>query len=100
MKVTSVSILPAKPNDNPTVRAYASVVFDNVFSVKNIKIIKGREKDFVAMPSEKRNDRYYDICHPIDMVFRSEMESAVMKVYKQYKEIQDVGNEKDQRSVE
>ena len=52
MEITETKIsLVEKPNSR--LRAYASVTFDNVFVVRDIRIIEGNKGLFVAMPSRK-----------------------------------------------
>jgi stage V sporulation protein G len=69
--------------DDPRLKAYVSVTFDDVFVVKSLKIIEGREgRLFLAMPSRKRPDgRYQDIFHPIHQDFRNRLEEAVLSEY-------------------
>ncbi len=52
MEITETRIsLVGKPNSR--LRAYASVTFDDVFVVTDIRIIEGKNGLFVAMPSKK-----------------------------------------------
>jgi len=52
MQITETRIsLVNKPNSR--LRAYASVTFDDVFVVRDIRIIEGKKGLFVAMPSKK-----------------------------------------------
>lgn len=68
--------------DEGNLKAFCSVVFDDVFIVHSIKVIQGREGLFVAMPSrEVGNGEYRDIAHPIDNAFRLELEKAVLDRY-------------------
>lgn len=54
MEVTEVRILlKNRDKTNRRLKAYATVTFDDVFVVRNIKIIEGKEGLFVAMPSRK-----------------------------------------------
>ncbi|MCM8765534.1 MAG: septation protein SpoVG family protein [Candidatus Omnitrophica bacterium] len=54
MEITEVRILlKNKDKTNRRLKAYATVTFDDVFVVRNIKVIEGREGLFVAMPSRK-----------------------------------------------
>ena len=64
-------------------RALVTVVFDDCFVVRNIKVIEGRDqKLFVAMPSRKMPDgRYGDIAHPITRTFRRVMETTILGAY-------------------
>jgi DNA-binding cell septation regulator SpoVG len=39
---------------------------------------------FVAMPNEKINDKYKDICHPISNEARQKIIDVVMEAYEQF----------------
>jgi stage V sporulation protein G len=52
MEITEVRIFP-KEGANNKLRAYATITIDNVFVVRNIKIIEGKAGLFIAMPSRK-----------------------------------------------
>ena len=47
-------------------RAVASITFDDMFVVHDIKIIEGQSGLFIAMPSKKMpNGEYKDVAHPL-----------------------------------
>jgi len=52
MEITEVRI-SQKEGVNNKLRAYATITIDNVFVVRNIKIIEGKSGLFIAMPSRK-----------------------------------------------
>jgi len=52
MEITETRISSVE-NPSSRLRAYASVTFDNVFVVRDIRIIEGKKGLFVAMPSRK-----------------------------------------------
>ena len=52
MEITEVRIV-LKDSPDKKLKAYATVTFDNVFVVRNIKIIEGSAGLFIAMPSRK-----------------------------------------------
>jgi stage V sporulation protein G len=52
MEITEVRIF-AKEGANNKLKAYATITIDNVFVVRNIKIIEGKTGLFIAMPSRK-----------------------------------------------
>ncbi|MBZ4673810.1 MAG: uncharacterized protein JG773_781 [Spirochaeta sp.] len=63
-------------------KAYVTVTFDNQFVVHNIKIIEGREGDFIAMPSRQlANGEFKDVAHPISSDFRDHLQQVVMNAY-------------------
>ena len=52
MEITEIRIFPKEGQDKK-LKAYATVTFDNVFVVRNIKVIQGGSGLFIAMPSRK-----------------------------------------------
>ena len=54
MEITDVKIYPVSEKK---VKAYASVVFDECFIIRDLKVIDGDSKLFVAMPRQKDERR-------------------------------------------
>lgn len=80
MDITKVEIRPMRDEGN--LKAFCSVVFDDVFIVHSVKIIQGKESLFVAMPSrEVKNGEFRDTAHPIDNDFRLRMETTILAKY-------------------
>ncbi len=80
MKITEVKVVPAK--DDEHLKAYASVVFDDSFIVRDLKVIEGRNGLFVSMPSRKRKDgSFRDIVHPLNSETRSTLEKRIIEEY-------------------
>lgn len=52
MEITEIRIFPKEGQDKK-LKAYVTVTFDNVFVVRNIKVIQGSDALFIAMPSRK-----------------------------------------------
>jgi stage V sporulation protein G len=75
--------------DDKRLRALVTIVFDNCFVVRNIKVIEGRdERMFVAMPSRRQADgTYVDIAHPITREFRQIMETRILDAYLDEREL-------------
>lgn len=79
MEITDVKIFPV---NEKRVKAYASIVFDDCFIVRDLKIIHGDSKLFVAMPSKKMKDgSYRDTVHPLNNATRQKIESNVLEAY-------------------
>ena len=79
MQITGVEIWPV---DEAKVKAYAAIVMDGCFVIKDLKIIDTKDKIFVAMPSKRRRDgTFRDTAHPLDMATRQMLESAVLAAY-------------------
>ena len=80
MRITKVEIRPMRNEGN--LKAFCSVVFDDVFIVHSVKIIQGKESLFVAMPSrEVKNGEFRDTAHPIDNDFRLLLEDTILAKY-------------------
>jgi stage V sporulation protein G len=63
-------------------KAFVSITFDNAFVVRGLKVIRGNEGLFVAMPSRRRKDgEFRDIAHPINNETRRMIEDAVLEEY-------------------
>ncbi len=52
MDITEVRVFVRNEEDKK-LKAYAAVTFDNVFVVRNIKVIEGSNGLFIAMPSRR-----------------------------------------------
>ena len=81
MQITDVKIRKIFDDADP-MKAIVSVTFDGQLAVHDIKVIYAKEKYFIVMPSRKNPDgSFRDIVHPINSVFRSELEAAVIEAY-------------------
>ncbi|HBE44931.1 MAG TPA: septation protein SpoVG [Deltaproteobacteria bacterium] len=79
MNITDVKIFSV---NEKKVKAYASIVFDDCFIVRDLKVIHGENKLFVAMPSKKMRDgSYRDMVHPLNNETRQKIESSVLEAY-------------------
>ncbi len=82
MEITEVKVFPVKDNDK--LKAYASIVFDDCFVVRDLRIISGTTGLFVAMPSRKRKDgTFRDTAHPLNMETRDKIEKTILEMYEQ-----------------
>ena len=81
MKITSVKVKKIEEK-NSRLAGVATAVIDKVFIVEDIKIIKGDERLFLAMPSQKMPDgSYKDIAHPLNADCRKLFEDAILTEY-------------------
>jgi len=78
MQITA-KITKVFPEGN--MRAAANVELDGRFVIHGVKLIVLADKTFISMPSRKYNDRFYDICHPLDSETRALMQEAVIAAY-------------------
>lgn len=82
MTITEVKVFPAK--DDGRLKAYATIVFENAFIIRDLKIIDGAKGLFVSMPSRRRKDgTFRDIVHPLNSDTRRLIEESVIKQYNQ-----------------
>ncbi len=81
MKVTKILVAPI---DRPRMKASVSIVFDDVFKVRNIKIMPRKDGKglFVSFP-ETRNNRgdYLSIAYPLTKAYREELENQILYEY-------------------
>jgi stage V sporulation protein G len=79
MEITEVNI---NLRDEDKLKAFVNITFDDVFVVRGLKVIQGRQGLFVCMPSRRMNDgTYKDIAHPIDNAFREHIEKLILDKY-------------------
>ncbi len=69
--------------DEGKMKAVASVTFDGEFVVHDIKIVKGLNGLFVAMPSKKIGDKYKDVAHPLLPETREKIANAIFRKYEE-----------------
>lgn len=90
----SVAVTPFG-REGSNILGLARIYFDDSFVVSNICILKGKEKEFVVMPSYKVKQsgkdgkpQYQDVCFPVTKEFREKLYTAILESYKQEKEIE------------
>jgi len=80
MNITEVNI---NLRDEEKLKAFVNITFDDVFVVRGLKVIEGKNGLFVCMPSRKLEDgTYKDIAHPISNEFRQQLETQVIEEYR------------------
>lgn len=80
MEITEVKVYPAK--ESGRLKAYATIVFENCFIVRDLKIIEGDRGFFVSMPSRRRKDgTFRDIVHPLNADTRKQIEDRIIAEY-------------------
>src|SRR3990170_252788 len=80
MEVTEVRVFPVTNEER--LKAYATITIDNVFLIRDLRVINGNNGLFVAMPSRKMKDgTFKDIAHPLNSDTRQKIESKVLAEY-------------------
>lgn len=79
MKITEVRIRRTK---KASVKAHASICFDDCFLVYDIRVIKGHTGLFISFPNwTKSEGAQRDIAFPVDAETRNMIEQAVLAEY-------------------
>ena len=86
MQITSVNVKKIDKEES-RMKGIASVLIDDCFAVRDIRIIEGNEGLFIAMPSRKNAEgEYNDIAHPINSETRKMFEDAIFEAYNKEEE--------------
>jgi len=79
MDVTEVRVHPVEKDK---VKAYVSITFDDVFVVRDLRIVQGDKGLFVTMPRRRLPDgTFRDTAHPLSKELRRLIEEKVLKEY-------------------
>ena len=79
MEVTDIRV---HLRNEDRLKAFATVIFDGVFVVHNMKVVESNNGLILCMPSRKIKDgTYKDIAHPITAEFRGKLEKIVLDAY-------------------
>ncbi len=79
MQLTEIKVFPV---NEEKLKAYVTIIIDNCFVVRDLKVISGNTGLFVAMPSKKRKDgQFKDIAHPLNNETRDNMEKQILEAY-------------------
>ncbi len=80
MDITDIRIV--KVDDQPFLKAYVSLTFDNELVVHNIRLVEVDGKIVLSMPNKKLRDGVYkDYVHPINNEFRDRITDEVISRY-------------------
>ena len=68
--------------DSP-VKARVNIVLDDMFIIKGVKIIDGKQGMFIAMPDyyNRTHGVFRDVCHPMNNDCRIAMQEAALAAY-------------------
>ncbi|MBQ0102230.1 MAG: septation regulator SpoVG [Firmicutes bacterium] len=99
MQITDIKIRKVF-DDETTLKAVASVTFDNCFVVHDIKVIKANDKVFIVMPTRRNGEgKFKDVAHPINPEFRAYIEEKVLACYELELELQKATAEAEARII-
>jgi len=81
MQITSVNVKKYDKEESK-MKGIASVLIDDCFAVRDIRIIEDEEGLFLAFPSRlKKDGKYQDLAHPINKETRKIFEDAIFEEY-------------------
>lgn len=81
--VTEVRLKLIDNENNPKMKAVASITLNDSFVVSELRVIEGKNGVFVAMPNHRGKDgTYKDTVHPVTDEARREIVDAVIEKYK------------------
>jgi stage V sporulation protein G len=81
MRITEIKVLPVDGDEK--LKAYVTIKLDDCFVVRDMKVIKGTNGYFIAMPAKKMKDgTYRDLVHPLDKSTRQMLEDMVLDEFK------------------
>ena len=82
MEITGVKI--KKTENGGSLMAIAEITLDDELTIRDIRLIDGKNGWFVAMPNRKGSDgKYYDIVVPNDRATQDLISDTIMKAYTQ-----------------
>ena len=81
MQITSVNVKKIEKEES-RMKGIASVLIDDCFAIRDIRIIEGDNGLFIAMPSRQTSTGgYRDIAHPINSETRQVFEKEIIEAY-------------------
>lgn len=88
IKVSSITLMDRE--DSKT-RAMATLVVNDEFAIHGIKVVEGKNGDFVQMPQKRDiNGQYNDIVFPVTAELREQINNAVLERYRNPISIEDL----------
>lgn len=89
MDITEIKVYPVNEDK---LKAYVTVTFDNCFVVRDLKIIQGNNRLFVAMPSRRMKDgSFRDVVHPSNSDMRDLLERTIFEKYNEILKTPELG---------
>ena len=82
MNITNVRVQLV--NGDNKLKAFVTVILNEDFALRELKIIQGEERLFVAMPAKRMKDgSFKDLVHPLNNKTRQYLEETVLEAYNQ-----------------
>lgn len=83
LAVTQVLVFPFKDSPLATVKAMATVVLNDQFMVRGLRVMNGCNGLFVSYPVDPffKGDDFRTVCNPITRQLREHIENCVLEKY-------------------
>jgi stage V sporulation protein G len=77
-----VNITSTSNRHDSNVRANATVILNDCFAIKGVRVMMGSGGLFAAMPARRgQDDVYREMCHPITKEFAEQLNASVLSEY-------------------
>ena len=83
LKVSATATLPEAGNHSKNLLAHVAVVIGDCFAINDVRVMKGKNGPFMALPSKKnaKTGEYNHTCFPATKQMWQDMNTAVMGAY-------------------
>lgn len=82
MKITDIRIYRLKDNSNTL--ALVSITIEEKLVIRNIRVLEGRKRPFVKMPTVEYESGSADVVFPINIDFREKLQKEIIKEYQNH----------------
>lgn len=63
-------------------KAKANLLLDDSFLIRDIRIVEGKSGLFISFPARRVDDRFLDVCFPLNAELREEIKTAILDEYR------------------
>ena len=84
LEITSVDVYPykTKKGEKTSLKAFASITFNEAFVINNIRLMEGQKGLFISMPAQQdKNGDFHDVAFPIVSDLRAEITRAIVEEF-------------------
>ena len=81
-EITNISIRLLADSEDSKIKAYATIVVNDVLRLRGLKVVEGSKGPFVGYPSYLKQDgQFQEIYLPTDKTFSNEIKKTVIEAY-------------------
>ena len=82
MEITDIRIY--RLNDNSNTLALISITIEEKLVIRNIRVVEGRNRPFVKMPTIEYENGEADVVFPINIDFKEKLQKEIIKEYQNH----------------